>query len=36
MDAVNYSVGPKSLSKIELIEYLEEEFYERRKTENGF
>lgn len=30
MDAVNYSVGPRSLSKIELIEYLEEEFYERR------
>lgn len=36
MDAVNYSVGPKSLSKIELIEYLEEEFYERRETEIGF
>ena len=37
MDAVNYSVGPRSLSKIELIEYLEEEFYERRReTEVGF
>ena len=37
MDAVNYSVGPMSLSKIELIEYLEEEFYERRReTEVGF
>lgn len=36
MDAVNYSVGPRSLSKIELIEYLEKEFYERRKTEIGF
>lgn len=36
MDAVNYSVGPRSLSKIELIEYLEEEFYERRReTEVG-
>lgn len=36
MDAVNYSVGPRSLSKIELIEYLEEEFYERRETEIRF
>ena len=36
MDAVNYSVGPRSLSKLELIEYLEKEIYERRKTEIGF
>ena len=35
MDAVNYSVGPRSLSKIELIEYLEKEFNEKRKTEIG-
>ena len=36
MDAVNYSVGPRSLSKTELIEYLEKELYELKKLSNSY